>query len=138
MKPIFNFQFSKGFAKLCFNTCFLNQNKNWSVGDEIFHSKTSINIHLIKIYHNPVSVLNWDPMQTHRGRNKRDKQRERGARETNRKRQWSDLETQIQRHSNAWDGAPPPSLRVLRCVCVRERDRDRDRDRQEQRREKLG
>ena len=85
MKPVFNFQFSKGFAKLCFNTCSLNQNKNWSVRDEIFHSKTSINIHLIKIYHNPVSVLNWNPMQTHRGRNKRDKQRERGARETNRR-----------------------------------------------------
>ena len=48
------------------------------------------------------------------------------------------METQVRCHSNAWDGAPLPSLRVLRCVCVCERERDRDRDRQEQRREKSG
>ena len=57
MKPVTNSSVLKQLMlKLCFNTCFLNQNKNCSVGDEIFHSKTSINIHVIKIYHNPVSV----------------------------------------------------------------------------------
>ena len=64
-------------------------------------------------------------MQTHRGRNKRDKQRERGARETNRKRQWSDLETQITPQQRlGWCSTAITESSTV-CVCEREGQRQR-------------
>ena len=46
--------------------------------------------------------------------------------------------TQIRHRSNTWDGAPPPSLRVLRCVrvCERETETETDRNRGERKRER--
>ena len=96
-----------------------------------FHSKTGINTDLIKIYHKPVSVLNWDPTQTHRGRNnrqtergrsKRDKQREAGVRF------WYPDPTP-QQHLGWCSTAITESSTV--CVCERERQRQRQTETEE-------
>ena len=46
------------------------------------------------------------------------------------------MDTQIRHHSNTWDGAPPPSLRVLQCVRVCERERQRQRQTETEERER--
>ena len=98
-----------------------------------FHSKTGINTDLIKIYHKPVSVLNWDPTQTHRGRNKRQTERGRSKRDK-------------QREAGVRFGYPDPTpqqhlgwcsttITESSTVCVCERDRDRRKQRERKREE---
>ena len=89
-----------------------------------FHSKTGINTDLIKIYHKPVSVLNWDPTQTHRGRNKRQTERGRGQIWITRSDTTATLGMVLHHHHWEFYGV---------CVCERERERDRDRRKQRER-----
>ena len=99
-----------------------------------FHSKTGINTHLIKIYHKPASVLNWDPTQTHRGRNKRKTERRRSKRDKQREAgvRFGYPDLTPQQHL----GWCSTAITESSMVCVWERQRDRDR--QKQRREKSG
>ena len=98
-----------------------------------FHSKTGINTHLIKIYHKPVSVLNWDPTQTHRGRNKRQTERGRSKRDKQR-----------EAGVRFWYPDPTPQQHLGWCstaitesstVCVKETERERQRQTETEERE---
>ena len=128
-----SFQYSvfKRFCKIVFQYMLSQPKQNLVCLAWDFHSKTGINTHLIKIYHKPVSVLNWDPTQTHRGRNKRQTERGRSKRDK-------------QREAGVRFGYPDPTpqqhlgwcsttITESSTVCVCERDRDRRKQRERKR-----